>query len=90
MTDFHITCPYCGAVSYAYVHVDRDGRAWASHHCPEGCGGRELSMGAVLLGWARYEAIRSDSGVDVERLKEDEDGVYYGMSSQERVGEWGE
>ena len=89
MTDFHLTCPYCGAVSYVYTSMDREGKGWLSHHCTR-CGQRVMPLSAAVLGWAQHEAMRTDSGVDVELLQADADGVYYGMSSQERAGEWGE
>jgi transcription elongation factor Elf1 len=89
MTDHHITCPYCGAVSYVYTSMDRDGKGWLSHHCTR-CGRREMALSAAVMGWARYEAIRTDSGVDVELLEADDRGVYYGTLSHRCAGEWGE
>lgn len=89
MTDHHITCPYCGAVSYVYTSMGRDGKGWMTHWCCR-CGQREMPLSAAVLGWAQHEAMRSDSGVDVELLKADADGVYYGQTSGKLYGEWDE
>ena len=89
MTDHHITCPYCGAVSYVYTSMDREGKGWLTHHCTR-CGRREMALSAAVMGWARYEAMRTESGVDVELLEADDRGVYYGTLSHRCAGEWGE
>ena len=89
MTDCHITCPYCGAVSYVYTSMGRDGKGWLAHHCTR-CGRREMALSAAVMGWARHEAIRTGSGVDVELLEADDRGVYYGTLSHRCAGEWGE